>query len=75
MTKPQRGTPHEMRDDHSLPGTNQAGTGPGDADAPGQGAPPEGEPAPQKEQREDHSLPGTNQAGTGPGAGEPGERG
>lgn len=52
---------------HSLPGTNQAGKGPGASDEDDQeNGPPGGEAAGQ-DPLEDHSLPGTNQAGKGPG--------
>jgi hypothetical protein len=48
---------------HSLPGTNQAGKGPGEREGrdPGDG-PEEAEPR-GEDHLEKHSLPGTNQAG------------
>ena len=53
---------------HSLPGTNQAGRGP----APSKKGDDEHRPAAEigqaNDQLEKHSLPGTNQAGRGPGA-------
>lgn len=65
MTKPQRSA-HDRLEEHSLPDTNQVGTGPGEYDAE-QDEPREGTQAFRDEQRKEHSLPGTNQAGTGPG--------
>ncbi len=53
-------------EEHSLPGTNQAGKGP----EPRQDADPENRPKadrPNDDALEEHSLPGTNQAGKGPG--------
>ena len=56
-------------EEHSLPGTNQAGKGP----EPGEGAEPEYRPRrgqPHDGALEKHSLPGTNQAGKGPSSGD-----
>lgn len=63
----------DQLEEHSLPGTNQAGTGPGSSeDDPGD-ASTEGTPQ-RQEDLDAHSLPGTNQAGTGPGASETDDR-
>jgi hypothetical protein len=57
------GGKQEQLEEHSLPGTNQAGKGPGSLeendqkDGPGRGR------AQDQDQLEEHSLPGTNQAG------------
>ena len=55
---------HDRRQDalekHSLPGTNQAGKGPGSVERDEQ------QETPDEEQLREHSLPGTNQAGKGP---------
>ena len=53
-------------EEHSLPGTNQAGKGPGSSDGNDQES--RGGKAIDQDQLEDHSLPGTNQAGKGPGS-------
>ena len=56
----------EQLEEHSLPGTNQAGKGPGSSEDNDQENRPGGEAAHQdqlEEQLEEHSLPGTNQAG------------
>ena len=63
------GDSQEPLEEHSLPGTNQAGKGPGASDDDDQESGPNGEAAGQ-DPLEDHSLPGTNQAGKGPGASE-----
>jgi hypothetical protein len=55
-------------EEHSLPGTNQAGKGPGSRDdeeariKAGRGH------SQHADELEEHSLPGTNQAGKGPGS-------
>jgi hypothetical protein len=54
--------PHRKKDQlkaHSLPGTNQAGKGPGSC---------EKDHDDMNDQLKAHSLPGTNQAGKGPGS-------
>jgi hypothetical protein len=57
-------------EEHSLPGTNQAGKGP----EPGEEADPAYIPGRGRRHdgalEEPHSLPGTNQAGKGPSSGE-----
>jgi hypothetical protein len=58
-----RGAKQDQLNEHSLPGTNQAGKeiGPGKED--GQDNRPGGEVAQDQDELEKHSLPGTNQAG------------
>jgi len=64
MTNDDHRVKQDQLQEHSLPGTNQAGKGPGSR--------PEEEPktpaksAQDKDRLEKHSLPGTNQAGKGP---------
>jgi hypothetical protein len=54
----------EQLEEHSLPGTNQAGTGPDDCeDHSEQPHHSRAQASRQQEQLEKHSLPGTNQAG------------
>ncbi len=54
-------------EEHSLPGTNQAGKGPDSTDSEEPDGTPERGREPQDDhqddQLEEHSLPGTNQAG------------
>lgn len=57
-------------DEHGLPGTNQAGKGPGSCDGTAQETTPRGGGAAHQDQLEEHSLPGTNQAGNRPGSGD-----
>lgn len=70
MTQQNRDADQEHLEQHSLPGTNQAGKGPEscaqDESEPG---PPGFDDArtPRQDQREAHSLPGTNQGGKDPG--------
>ena len=59
----------EELEEHSLPGTNQAGKGPGSNEKTPENSP--GREGHDKEQLEEHSLPGTNQAGKGPGDAKP----
>ena len=61
------GGEQEQLEEHSLPGTNQAGKGPGSSETTNRENSPSSE-GHDKEQLEEHSLPGTNQAGKGPGA-------
>ena len=51
---------------HSLPGTDQAGTGPDLHERDDHENRPGGWVGPQPDQLEKHSLPGTTQAGKGP---------
>jgi hypothetical protein len=56
-------------EEHSLPGTNQAGKGPGSSeenDQENQESGPGDTGSQHQDQLEEHSLPGTNQAGKGP---------
>lgn len=55
----------DQLEEHSLPGTNQAGKGPGAREETDQENRP-GSGEPDQERLEEHSLPGTNQAGEGP---------
>ena len=69
MENEDRRREQDQLEEHSLPGTNQAGKG---SDQCGEAAP---ENRPGRGQRhdgalEEHSLPGTNQAGKGPGCDE-----
>lgn len=70
MANQDPGDRQDPLEEHSLPGTNQAGKGPGSSDGDDQENKPRGGKATDQDQLEDHSLPGTNQAGKGPGAGE-----
>ena len=66
--KDRRGEQDQL-EEHSLPGTNQAGKGPD----PCEQAEPETMPGGRRRQDgalKEHSLPGTNQAGKGPSSGE-----
>ena len=66
MANQDDGRKQDQIEEHSLPGTNQAGKGPGSReDGDQESRPSEG---PEEEQIEEHSLPGTNQAGKGPAA-------
>ena len=54
----------DQLEEHSLPGTNQAGTGPDDCeDHSEQPHTSRAQASQQEDQLEKHSLPGTNQAG------------
>jgi hypothetical protein len=53
----------DQLDEHSLPGTNQAGKGPGSCEQNDQEKRRGGAGAEHQDQVEEHSLPGTNQAG------------
>jgi hypothetical protein len=50
-------------EEHSLPGTNQAGKGPGACETNDQENRPGGRVAQHQEQLEEHSLPGTKTIG------------
>ena len=63
----QRGEQRHL-EEHSLPGTNQAGKGPGSRQENDQENRVDGEGSQHQRQLEEHSLPGTNQAGKGPGS-------
>jgi len=62
----------DQRENHSLPGTNQAGKGANSSEPHDETKRPHGGLA--HEQLDKHSLPGTNQAGKGPGSDEHDER-
>jgi hypothetical protein len=59
------GGKQDQLEEHSLPGTNQAGEGPGACENDDEAA-AGGDASQQQDQLEEHSLPGTNQAGKGP---------
>jgi hypothetical protein len=63
----QLGERHQL-EEHSLPGTNQAGKGPGSCEENEQENRRDGRGPEHQNQIEEHSLPGTNQAGKGPGS-------
>ncbi len=67
MEDKDRGGKRDQLDEHSLPGTNQAGKGPGSCEENDQENGPGGG-TPDPDQLDEHSLPGTNQAGEGPGS-------
>ena len=67
MGNEDHGGKREQIDAHSIPGTNQAGKGPGSCEKTDRENSPSGE-GQHKDQLEEHSLPGTNQAGKGPGS-------
>jgi hypothetical protein len=60
------GGKQDQLEEHSLPGTNQAGKGPDASEENDQENRPGRGGAPRQKQLEEHSLPGTNQAGKGP---------
>ena len=66
MEDKNHGSKQDQLNEHSLPGTNQAGTGPGSCEKNDQENRPGGGGAEHQDQLEKHSLPGTNQAGKGP---------
>jgi hypothetical protein len=57
------GKQHQL-EEHSLPGTNQAGKGPASREDSDQENTP-GRTPQHRDRLEEHSLPGTNQAGKG----------
>ena len=66
MEDENRGSEQDQLNDHSLPGTNQAGKEAGSCEENDQENRPGGGRAQHQDQLEKHSLPGTNQAGKGP---------
>jgi hypothetical protein len=61
------GGKQDQLEEHSLPGTNQAGKGPGACEKDDQDNRPDGGGrAKHDDQLQEHSLPGTNQSGKGP---------
>jgi hypothetical protein len=69
MENEERGGKQDQLEEHSLPGTNQAGKGPSSGEENDQENRPGGG-SQHQDQLEEHSLPGTNQAGKGPSSGE-----
>jgi hypothetical protein len=67
-TQPDSTKEQHHLEEHSLPGTNQAGQGPGSREKNDQQNRPSGAESQHQRQLEEHSLPGTNQAGKGPGS-------
>ena len=59
------GGKQDQLNEHSLPGTNQAGKEPGSGEKNDQEDRPGGGGAQHQDQLEKHSLPGTHQAGKG----------
>jgi hypothetical protein len=66
MENEDRRRKQDQLEEHSLPGTNQAGKGPGSCEKNDPENRPSGEGVEHQDQLEKHSLPGTNQAGKGP---------
>ena len=66
MADKDHGGTQEPLQEHSLPGTNQAGKGSDSAEKTDDGAVPSGGRLQRTTQHEEHSLPGTNQAGKRP---------
>jgi hypothetical protein len=63
MENKDHGGKEDQLEEHSLPGTHQAGKGPGSREQNDHENRPAGAEAEHQEQLEEHSLPGTNQAG------------
>jgi hypothetical protein len=66
MENRHHGGKQDQLEEHSLPGTHQAGKGPGTSDENDTESRPGGGETQNEDQLEGHSLPGTNQAGKGP---------
>ena len=66
MKNENHGGKQEQIEEHSLPGTNQAGKEIASRDENDQKNRPGSGESQSEEQLEEHSLPGTNQAGEGP---------
>jgi hypothetical protein len=66
MKNKDHGGKQDQLEEHSLPGTNQAGKGLSSCEENDQEDRPGGRGAQHKDQLEAHSLPGTDQAGKGP---------
>jgi hypothetical protein len=60
------GGKQDQLEEHSLPGTNQAGKGSSSYGKTDPKNRPGGHGTEKQDQLEEHSLPGTNQAGKGP---------
>ncbi len=67
MEKKSHGGTQDQLEDHSRPGTNQAGKRPNSDEKTDDRKRVDGRRTPHQAHREEHSLPGTNQAGKGPG--------
>ena len=65
MENEDHGGKHDQLEEHSLPGTNQAGKGLSSCEKSDQENSPSGGGPQHKDQLEEHSLPGTTQAGKG----------
>jgi len=65
MEDKDHGGKQDQLNEHSLPGTNQAGKEPGSREGNDQENRPGGGGPQHRDQLEKHSLPGTNQAGKG----------
>ena len=63
MENEDHGGKQDQLEEHSLPGTNQAGKGPSSCEKNDEENRPGGGGAQHQDQLEEHSLPGTNQAG------------
>jgi hypothetical protein len=63
MENEDHGGKQDQLQEHSLPGTNQAGKGPSSCEKNDQENKPGVEVSEHQDQLEGHSLPGTNQAG------------
>ena len=68
MVEKDHGGEQDQLEEHSLPGTNQAGKGSESGEKADPGTRPRGVGAQRQTHLEKHSLPGTNQAGKGPGS-------
>ena len=66
MNNEDHGGKQDQLEEHSLPGTNQAGKGPSANEENDQENRPGGGGPQHQDQLKEHSLPGTNQAGKGP---------
>jgi hypothetical protein len=63
MEAEDRGGKQDQLDEHSLPGTNQAGKGPASCENKDQENRPGDGQVQNQQHLKEHSLPGTNQAG------------
>ena len=73
MEDKDHGRKQDQLDEHSLPGTNQVGKGPGSCEKNDENRPGGGTQHPDP--LDEHSLPGTNQADRGPTVRVPGRGG
>ena len=65
MANEDHGDKQDQLEKHSLPGTNQAGKGPGRSESEHEPTKSPARGAQEQDRLEKHSLPGTNQAGKG----------